>query len=539
MKKILQIVDTPDWAIGHLATAIMKRNPQYNWRQIVVHPKALERGELDLLPIREAILWADLIDVQYWRSGSQLLNLIPEMKDKKIVLTHQNDENLLSADWSDVDMLIARTKYAFDVLNEKYPGKVSLCPIGIDIASFPYHGQDPKNATVGYVGRIVPWKGLKDIAQACYELGYPLLVMGKMDKPSYWESIPMEHRNNMILDWFNCEDFERLEAYHNMTIYVGNSGPRRESGTMPYMEAMAVGVPIVTTPSGIAADVGRDKENALIVPFNDYDALKEAIKELMEFPSLRDKLREAGWETVKNLNWDRMAHQYNKIYSYTLSQNKTVSAIIPTTYDRLEHTKTILTSLNAQTHKHIEAIIVFDEFENEALLNRDQFNYFCQQLDIPVKILFTDKEDDSYNLAKARNLGVIEAIGDYILFCDSRINPHANTVELFYQKAVKDEADGLPPVWYFGEKGGNKKTFVENFSFIKRSELVKAGMFNERVNKYGGMSQELRSRFDSQGFRFEYMPEVKADQLIRSSSRNDKRRASIIEMKNLLAKLGL
>lgn len=539
MKKILQIIDSPVWAIAHLANAIIERNPHYTWRQIVVHPKALGRGELDLEPIREAILWADLIDVQYWRSGSQLLEMIPEMKDKKIILTHQNDENLLSADWSDVDLIVGRTKYAVNTLEEHYPGKVALSHIGIDIANFPYHGEDPEKPMVGYVGRIVPWKGLKEIAQVCYELGYPLLVMGKMDKPAYWESIPMEHRENMILEFFDCPDEERLQAYKNMTIYVGNSGPKRESGTMPYMEAMAVGVPVVTTSSGIAGDVAKDRDNALVVPFNDYEALKAGIKELMEFPALRQKLRDNAWDTVKNLNWDRMARKYDLMYNRALYDGlPQVSAIIPATYDRIDFVKNIIDSLENQTYKNIEAVLIFDEDENWPLLEGDfNFKEYLVSKSIPIKVLFTNSQ--GYNLAKARNLGVIEASGNYLLFCDSRICPDQNAVETFLKSLKPDDQFNEDLVWLFGEKGGGKKTFVENFSFIKRSQLINAGMFNERIYEYGGMSQELRSRFESQGFRFQYIPEATATQLIRSASKSNDRRQSIIKMKNLLAKLGL
>lgn len=533
MKKILQIIDSPAWAIGHLAQAILVRNPHYEFKQIVVHPKELGRGQLDLIPVKQAIEWADVVDIQYWRTGSQLLEMMPELKQKKIILTHQNDENLLSYDWKDVDLLVGRTKYAYEVLEKNYPGKAAYSPIGIDLDEFEYHGQEPKEMTVGYVGRIVEWKGLKEIAQACFELGYPLLVMGKMDKPAYWESIPREHRDNMVMDWFNCEDFARKEAYQNMTIYVGNSGPGRESGTMPYMEAMAMGVPVVTTPSGIAADVAKDRENALLVGFNDYDALKAAIKEAMEFPSLRQKLRENAWETVKNLNWDRMARTYDKLYNraYFTGQPQ-VSVIIPATLDRAGFVNKILISLENSTYKNIEAVVVWDE-----LLDNVPDQPLLQNVDLPVKQLFTN--DVGYNLAMARNLGVIEATGKYLMFCDSRICPDSEAVEKFLTKVLEDDRVGHNPAWYFGEKGGGKKTFVENFSFISRKDLIVGGMFNERVNQYGGMSQELRERFDAQGFRFEYLPEVKSEQLVRSSARNPERRKSIIKMKNLLAKLEL
>ena len=81
MKKILMIADS-GWAIGHLAKAIVARNTQFDYKYMEVHPKGLERGEVDLAPIREAVEWADLIDFQYWRTASQLVELIPQIKNK-------------------------------------------------------------------------------------------------------------------------------------------------------------------------------------------------------------------------------------------------------------------------------------------------------------------------------------------------------------------------------------------------------------------------------------------------------------------------
>ena len=55
--KILQIVDVETWAIGHLAEAIRKYNPQHEWKLLAIHPKALERGEVDLKDFKEALRW--------------------------------------------------------------------------------------------------------------------------------------------------------------------------------------------------------------------------------------------------------------------------------------------------------------------------------------------------------------------------------------------------------------------------------------------------------------------------------------------------
>ena len=62
-------------------------------------------------------------------------------------------------------------------------------------------------------------------------------------------------------------------------------------------------------------------------------------------------------------------------------------------------------------------------------------------------------------------------------------------------------------------------------------------MYNERINRYGGMSQEIRERFGTQGFKFVYLENARAREILRAQSIKNKRK-DILKMKNLLWKLG-
>ena len=65
--------------------------------------------------------------------------------------------------------------------------------------------------------------------------------------------------------------------YKEINIYVGNSGSGRETGPLGLIEAMASGVPCITTPSGIANDICEDQENSLVIDFDDYDGYTETV----------------------------------------------------------------------------------------------------------------------------------------------------------------------------------------------------------------------------------------------------------------------
>ena len=155
MKKICIVVDVPNWAIGHLANAVATRiGRKYDIDVIAIHPKAIERGEVDIESIKRELMRFDIIDFHYWRTGSQLVERIPELKQKILMVTHQNDKDLFAADWSAFHTIVARTQYAYNKLKEKYGDKVTMIHIGIDIDQFQYHGKDPSIPVIGYVGAL-------------------------------------------------------------------------------------------------------------------------------------------------------------------------------------------------------------------------------------------------------------------------------------------------------------------------------------------------------------------------------------------------
>ena len=243
----------------------------------------------------------------------------------------------------------------------------------------------------------------------------------------------------------------------------------------------------------------------------------------MEDSELRDKLRNEAWRTASRLNWDRMALEYAKVYNQLVwGDLDQVSVIIPTTYDRLENTQKIVEAINNSTYQNCEILVVWDEKEQ-----------IPQTLPSTMPVGQFWASGEGYNLAQARNIGVINATGKYLLFCDSRMKPDREAIQTFVNE-IKD----TEKVWLFGKKGGDKTTFVENFSFIKRQDIINAGMFCERITEYGGMSQELRARFSKQGFSFVYVSDALAEQ-IHKTSLTPERRMSIVRSKNLLARLNL
>lgn len=83
------------------------------------------------------------------------------------------------------------------------------------------------------------------------------------------------------------------------------------------LEAMACGLPIITT------DTGGTKElingNGIVIPSQDSNAISEAISELIEDPMSRRRMGEVSAELAATFGWAAVTEQYLRIYERTTS----------------------------------------------------------------------------------------------------------------------------------------------------------------------------------------------------------------------------
>jgi len=90
---------------------------------------------------------------------------------------------------------------------------------------------------------------------------------------------------------------------------------------IPPLEAMACGCPVITSNTSALPEVTGDA--ALLVDPHDADALADAMLKLLRDESLRDELRQKGYERVQQYTWAESARKMLTIYS-NLHDNKQV-----------------------------------------------------------------------------------------------------------------------------------------------------------------------------------------------------------------------
>lgn len=522
----MRILITPDidtWAIGSLGSTIQRFNQRFDFIKVTVHPRAV--GE-KFLEIRNAISQGvDLWHPLYWRSATQLMEFFPELKNIPKLLTHMNHNNLKDGDWRVFNGVACATNYAADLLRKEHDNVYKI-PYGIDLDRFYYLDNLPAENTIGYVGRVVPWKNLDKICLAANKLGYKVVGSGYVDDPKYWPTINKTNltfrggigRNTMAPS--NVKD----DLYKQMTVFVMYSTGEKESGTLPLLEAMASGVPVMVTEQGMARDLIEDGKNGIV--FNEEN-FEEKLKMLMEDKPLREKLRQAAWNTIRHYPDTLYARNYARAYYDILFNKQPVVSVIIPTFNNWENLIDSVKAIEDDPYPAKEIIIVDDGSTD---ITKETCIKLRQTIKTPMVYLNTG-DTVGYNLAKARNMGAVEALGKVLLFLDDRLK--LDGISLAHIAQVQ------PSQWRHGKKmtkegESTKRAFMENFSWIQKRDFVRGGMFNERMNIYGGLSQITREVYKDK-VEFIYDDQAACIEMKRSGVKD--RKSKIWKAKDLLDKM--
>ena len=104
-----------------------------------------------------------------------------------------------------------------------------------------------------------------------------------------------------------------VECYNLLDLYLVTS--RAEGGPQALLEAMATGVPIVTTNVGMAPNLIKDNSNGLIAEVENTEEIFQYSKTILTDADLRQHLIKNGQKTIKNYSWEYIAKEYfSKIY---------------------------------------------------------------------------------------------------------------------------------------------------------------------------------------------------------------------------------
>ncbi len=90
--------------------------------------------------------------------------------------------------------------------------------------------------------------------------------------------------------------------YNSLDLFMSTSW--QEGFGLPGLEAMACGIPLVTTDSGGVRDYAINGETALVTPPRNPEAIADALIRLIDNGNLRERLRQNGLAKAAEFSWD-------------------------------------------------------------------------------------------------------------------------------------------------------------------------------------------------------------------------------------------
>lgn len=525
--KILTVSDkigSAIWIVG--GRPLLELNDRIKIDSIAVHPKRPSVEQLK--EFEDKAKEADLIDFHYWKTAEMLLERYAWLKDKPKILTHYNPYDVDNLNWfKKYDKVVVVNQTQKKTIIENFKKEPLLIPLTTDLEFFKFQREYPKEDIFKVnmvVARIEGKKGILEVAKACRETKSRLTLVGRVSDINYLREVVMSAGD--YIDFKEDISIKELrEVYYQSHLHICNSEDGFESGTLPILESMACGVPVLTRSVGHVPDIYN--HNNLFIregEKEDVDDLVRMINEIKDDRDRRIRMREEAFRSIISRDNRYRIIKYYNLYREVLSNEKPVTVVIPT-YNRAGVLGATLAGVVAQDYSNLEVVVVDDGSSD----NTEEI-VKCVQENSSVPILYIKQDKIGYGLARARNTGVVEASGEIIVFQDDRLIMKPNAVSSFVAKLK-------PMTWLFGDKGADKRAFVENFSCIYRRDLIGMGMFNERIIYYGGMTRDIINRMGAFGMKYEYCPEAKCSVLIDSKSRY-KNKDEIVKAKLLLWKLG-
>jgi len=220
--------------------------------------------------------------------------------------------------------------------------KVTVLHHGFDIDAFDAvsdvrvralrerYGIGDAHPVIGILARYVAIKGIQYALPAFERLleSYPdaLLLIAPARGPYHAELAPLLARipkRNLREIPFE-DDVHALYKLLDVVVHVP-IGPAVEGFGQVYIETMAAGVPSVITRTGIAVDLARDRENAVVVPYFDSDAIYRGIRDVLEDGVLRETIIRTGRRDARGFTARAMIDGLESIYESAL-QKATLTA---------------------------------------------------------------------------------------------------------------------------------------------------------------------------------------------------------------------
>jgi glycosyltransferase involved in cell wall biosynthesis len=205
---------------------------------------------------------------------------------------------------------------------------VAIVPFGVNVDAYTPRIPSPRLGplTIGFVGRMLPGKGLNILADALNKLKdreWQLLVVGDGPERQNFERSLAENGLTSRARFTGAISYDTVpplfQEMDMLVIPTETTKRIREQFGRVIVEAMASGVPVIGSTCGAIPEVISDA--GLVFPEGDADALAAAIGRLLSDAGLREEFSRAGRPHVEqHYSWERVAEKTYEQYCQMLRE---------------------------------------------------------------------------------------------------------------------------------------------------------------------------------------------------------------------------
>jgi glycosyltransferase involved in cell wall biosynthesis len=290
-------------------------------RQLERTPVQLVHAHFAWLPAAAGAIMSQLLDLpltitahafDIYSRKNDLLALTTQLADRVVTISDYNKQAILR-------------------MVPNLEGKhVDVIHCGIDLEEFQRAMEPPNGQTlqITSVGSLLPKKGHEYLIRACKELtekgvDYRCLIVGGGALRERLETLisDLGLDDRIVLTGPQSQTWVR-DRLRETDLFALPCVVEKDGGQdgipVAIMEALAVGIPVVSTAVSGIPELIRHEETGLLVPEKDVDELATAIARLAADRSLRDRLASNGRALVESEynisdNADRLAEVFRQV----------------------------------------------------------------------------------------------------------------------------------------------------------------------------------------------------------------------------------
>jgi starch synthase len=267
------------------------------------------------------------LPIGYWRSYRELMEHEAALQPEWVTTVRGNNDSVQKRNRKDEELaranhILVASQFVRETLRGAgfLKAQITVLPYGAPTLRIPIERSSlapGRKLRVIFVGSLSQRKGVSYLLDAIEKLGSAVeltLIGRRVGECRPLDSALRVHR--WIPSLSHAEILQELQ-HHDVMAFPSLF----EGCALVVLEAMACGLPVITTPNGAAPDIIHDGQDGFIVPIRDSQALAQKLELLSNDRALLASMSRAARHTAAQHTWQRYRERLAEIIQRTLADD--------------------------------------------------------------------------------------------------------------------------------------------------------------------------------------------------------------------------